>query len=222
MAAPSAELLEQYSDCPARLLQCPREGCITFALPRLTKNIPKQEWCIQLTCSCYESWFICKHCPMGSKKHMKKKHIAKHGKFKAHTKAMSKLNQQVKVGNVRHTKINVDDEVDYGERHDGEWEYDDDVMTTADLAHSGFTLSDPLFECSNFNSSNYFRHDAVSGHGPSFLVSNGVFNNDHHVGMIDTREILYHIAILLFLMSLTLSQQQFFCGHYRLYCASCQ
>jgi hypothetical protein len=71
-----------------------------------------------------------------------KKHIAKYGKIKAHTKAMSDLNKQVKVGNAQ---INVDNEIDYGERHDREWEYDDDVTTTAHLAHSGFTLSDPLF-----------------------------------------------------------------------------
>jgi hypothetical protein len=50
---------------------------------------------------------------------MEKKHIAKHGKLKAHTNAMSDLNKQIKVENVRHTKINFDDEVDYGERHDG-------------------------------------------------------------------------------------------------------
>lgn len=141
---------------------------------------------------------------------MERKHIAKHGKLKAHNKAMSELKQQAKAVNVLHTKVNVEDDVDYGERHDGGWEYDDVIMTNADLAHSGFTLRDPLFECSNPKSSNYFRHDAVSGQGPSFLVSNGIFNNDHHVGMIDTREILYHIAILLFLMSLTLSQQQLF------------
>jgi hypothetical protein len=68
---------------------------------------------------------------------------------------MSELKQQAKAVNILHTKVNVEDDVDYGERHDGGSEYDGVVVTNADLAHSGFTLRDPLFECSNPKSSNY-------------------------------------------------------------------
>jgi hypothetical protein len=66
------------------------------------------------------------------------------------------------------------------------------------------------FNFKSSRSSNYFRNHAHNSNGPSYLVSNAIFGSVHDTGRIDHREVVYHILITLFLLSLTTNQQEMF------------
>jgi hypothetical protein len=73
-----------------------------------------------------------------------------------------------------------------------------------------YTTHPSKFKFESDRSANYFRHHARNKNGPPYLVSKAIFGSIHATGNINYQEVVYHILITLFLLTLTTNQQEIF------------
>jgi hypothetical protein len=73
-----------------------------------------------------------------------------------------------------------------------------------------YTTRPSKFHFKSNRCANYFSQHAEHQNGPSYLVSKAIFGSLYETGNIDYREVLYHLLITLFMLTLSTNQQEMF------------
>jgi hypothetical protein len=78
------------------------------------------------------------------------------------------------------------------------------------LKDLGYTARPSKFHFKSNRCANYFNQHAQHQNGPSYLVSKAIFGSLYETGNIDYREVVYHLLITLFLLTLSTNQPEMF------------